>query len=380
MTRPTRRDYLLGLTGGATAALAGCLGAGTTADGANDDGAGDVQASFFVVWDFANAVAGDAFPVENLVPFGQHGHGWEPGPNVQRAVTDARALVYVGEGFQPWADRIVRNLRDDDAGVHVVEAWADVDLLPAAEGEDGHDHAGEDEHHDDTDDHHDEADHHDDTDDHHDEADHHDDTDDHHDDATHEDDHHDGGENHDDHDHGPSDPHFWLDPVRASQAVETVARGLAEVAPDEADAIEANAADYRDRLADLDATFEERLADRTRDTILVAGHNSFRYLGDRYDFRVEALKGLSPDAPPTPQDVRRAQAVVAEHDVEYVLAPVFESDRAARQLVAETSATEVLPLTPVPSLTEAWRDEGWGFVEVMEEVNLPSLARALGAE
>jgi zinc transport system substrate-binding protein len=365
MTRPTRRDYLLGLTGGTTAALAGCLGAGTTADGGADDAAGDVQASFFVVWDFANAVAGDAFAVENLVPFGQHGHGWEPGPNVQRAVTDARALVYVGEGFQPWADRIVRNLRDDGADVHVVEAWAGVDLLPAAEGEDGHDHAAEDEHHDTA-----EEGHHDDgTEEHHDEGGHHDE----------------GAESHDDDhagddDHGPSDPHFWLDPVRASRSVETVARGLVEVAPESADAIEANAADYRERLAALDATFEERLADRTRDTILVAGHNSFRYLGDRYDFRVEALKGLSPDAPPTPQDVRRAQAVVAEHDVEYVLAPVFESDRAARQLVEETSATEVLPLTPVPSLTETWRDEGWGFVEVMEEVNLPSLVRALGAE
>jgi zinc transport system substrate-binding protein len=130
----------------------------------------------------------------------------------------------------------------------------------------------------------------------------------------------------------------------------------------------------------MERTYEERLADRTKETVLVAGHNSFRYLGHRYDFHVEALTGLAPDDTPTPQDVKRAQSIIDEHDVEYVLAPVFESDRAARQLVEETDATDVLPLTPVPSLTEEWVEKEWGYVEVMEHVNLPSLAKALGVE
>ncbi|WP_439027226.1 metal ABC transporter substrate-binding protein [Haloarchaeobius sp. DT45] len=332
MERTTRRSVLLG-SAAATAALAGCLGSVTT--GSGDDGGTTVQSSFFVVSDFASNVAGDDVQVNNLVPFGQHGHGWEPAPDVQRKVLRADAFVYVGEGFQPWADKLVRNVRDDGAAVTVVEAWEGIDLLSADGGheEDGHD---DEEHHDE--------------------------------------------EHHDEHDHGAADPHFWLDADRASRAVQTIADGLAQVDPDNEATYAENAEAFADRLAAMDATFEERLADRTTDTVLVAGHNSFRYLGNRYDFHVEALTGLAPDATPTPKDIKRAQAVIDEHDVEYVLAPMFESDRAANQLVAETDAAEVLPLTPVPSLTDEWHEQGWGYVDVMENVNLSSLAKALGAE
>jgi zinc transport system substrate-binding protein len=353
MRPQSRRRFLLGAGGATLAGLAGCLGAATpeeSGDGGESTSGTTAEASFFVVSDFASAVAGDALSVGNLVPFGQHGHGWEPGPTIQRRVFDADAFLYVGEGFQPWADRIRRNLRGDGSDVTTVEAWAGVDLL-APDGE------HEDEHHDDETESHD---------DHESGAD-----DAHHDEESTAD---------DDHDHGAVDPHFWLDPARAKQAVGNIEAGLVDVAPEEAETLAANADALRSDLDALDATYRERLSGRTRDTVLVAGHNSFRYLGERYDVHVEALTGLAPDAAPTPQDVRRAQEAIVEHDIEYVLAPVFESDRAARQLVEETDATGLLPLTPVPSLTPEWVDRGWGYLDVMEQVNLPSLARALGAD
>jgi len=112
----------------------------------------------------------------------------------------------------------------------------------------------------------------------------------------------------------------------------------------------------------------------------VAGHNSFQYMGHRYGFEVHALTGLSPDESPSQQDIGEAQAVVDEHGIDHVLAPVFESDRAAELLVEDTDASEVLPITPLPGRTEAWADQGWGYVEVQENVNLPTLRTALGAE
>jgi zinc transport system substrate-binding protein len=39
----------------------------------------------------------------------------------------------------------------------------------------------------------------------------------------------------------------------------------------------------------------------------------------------------------------------------------------------------VLPLTPIPGQTEEWADNDWGYVEVMENVNLPTLEQALDA-
>lgn len=346
MSGQTRRRFLQGVAGATAASVAGCLGSSAPLA---DAGPARAQASFFAISDFASNVAGDTMRVENLVPFGQHGHGWEPGPDIQRRILSSDAFVYVGDGFQPWADNIVQNIHEDGADVAIIEAWADVDLLDISEdGDEGHDghEAG--------------------------------DGDDH--DHQHEDDHsHDDHEDETTHDHGSVDPHFWLDPQRAATSVQTITRGLRAVDPENESTLEANAGAFVDRLVELDETFHSRLSGRSTDTVLFAGHNSFRYLGQRYGFEIESLTGLSPDDTPSPQDVKRAQAIIDEHDIEYVLAPVFESDGAAAQLVEETDAVGVLPLTPVPSLTPEWDDDGWGFVDVMEHVNLDSLAKALGA-
>ena len=353
----TRREALTG-AGALAGLLAGCLGTTSTVPGSRDDRT-TARASFFVVYDFAAHVAGGAAAVDSLVPLGQHGHGWQPGPGIHRDVLGADALVYVGEGFQPWVDRVVRNVRADGGDVALIEAWAGVDLLERPRGgrdrEDGHDD--------------------------------HDDHDEHGGDGVGSgDEHEDGHEGHDegrdeddDHGHGTKDPHFWLDPLRSVRSVRTIADGLTDLDRENADAYAEAAESYVGRLRALDEAYRARLADRTRGTVLVAGHDSFRYLGRRYGFDVEALVDLSPDAEPSPRDVAHAQSVIDDHDIEYVLAPVFESDRAARQLVEETDAKGVLPLTPVPALTREWHEAGWGYLEVMERVNLPSLERALGA-
>lgn len=92
-----------------------------------------------------------------------------------------------------------------------------------------------------------------------------------------------------------------------------------------------------------------------------------------------ALTDVSPDDRPTPRDIERAQTVVETHGLRYVCADPLESQQAAEQLVAETDAEAVLPLTAIPGLTEEWAANDWGYVDVMEQVNLPTLARALDA-
>jgi zinc transport system substrate-binding protein len=331
----TRRTFL---KAGAVAALtggSGCLGTLSSSgesQSATETGL-DVQSSFFVASDFARQVAGDTATVESLVPFGQHGHGWEPGPDVQRAAADADLFVYVGEEFQPWVDDIVANLETDAPDVSVVPIRHGVDLLPAPRT-DEHQEQGTEAHDDD------------------------------------------GEESHD---YGARDPHFWLDPTRAAAAVENVATGVTDADPDNQETYESNAASFVTDLEALDTGFEETLADRSRDVVLIAGHNAFQYLGHRYEFEVHALTGIAPDATPSPKAIREAQQVIEEDGVEHVLAPVFESDRAAQQLVEETDATEVLPITPIPTIKPEWNEQGWGYLDVMREVNLDSLATALGA-
>lgn len=333
----SRRQLLArGAAALALGSMAGCLG-GRVSSPSDGSAAPTAQASFFVFGDFATKISGDIATAETLVPIGQHGHGWEPGPRIREAILAADLFVYGMAGFQPWADDVVRDLRADDANVRIVAAGDRIDLIESAED---HDHDGHEEGvHDDR-----------------------------------EDEAHDGDE------HAlEADPHFWLDPIRAMQAAGNIQAGYAAVDPDNATTYEASASVYQDRLADLHGTFETGLSDRSRDVILVAGHDAFQYLHDRYGFEIESLSGLAPDDTPSTRDVARAQQLIEEHELAYVCADPLESQRAADQLVAETDARAVLPLTAMPGRTTAWKDDGWGYLEVMERVNLPTLQRALDA-
>ena len=94
---------------------------------------------------------------------------------------------------------------------------------------------------------------------------------------------------------------------------------------------------------------------------------------------VTDLTGLSPDDSPTSDDLRRAERVISDHDLDHVLAPVMESEQAAAGIVSDTSARERLPITALPGRHSEWADRGWGYEQIMSEVNLPTLETALGS-
>jgi len=341
----TRRRLLTAAAATGATALAGC--AGGSDDEAAASGETTATASFFVFGDVAEQVAGDAATANLLVPVGQHGHGWEPGPRVRGDIRDADLLIHGMTGFQPWVDDVLGDLDADGADVATVDASHDVALLPADGGHEHEEHDGTESGHDGTETHdHTETEHHDET---------------------------------EGHDHGNVDPHFWMDPTRVATATETVEAAFAEIDDENDDAYAENAAAFREELQDLDAEIQQVVDDAAVDTLLIAGHDSFGYLEDRYGVHVEALTGVSPDDQPTTRDIQHAQAVIEEHGLQYVCADPLESQEAAEQLVAETDAEAVLPLTAMPGLVEAWSDENWGYVDVMTEVNLPTLERGLDA-
>ncbi|AKU09671.1 metal ABC transporter substrate-binding protein [Haloferax gibbonsii] len=368
MRTKTRRRFLATVAGSAAVGLAGCLGDGSSdSTDSSAESETTAAASFFVFGDVARRVAGDVASVDTLVPIGQHGHGWEPGPDVQGRVLESDLFVHGMPGFQPWADDIRSSLEADGSDVTAVDASADVELHEI--GPDGHVH--DDESHDEAEQHDEEA-HANET---HEET-HANET--HSEETEHHDDEH--AEESESHDHGELDPHFWLDPTRVATATETLRDAFQSVDSANADAYAANAESYRETLSELDAAFEDGLAARDRDVILVAGHDAYGYLADRYDLEIVALTGISPDEEPSPRDIERAQATIEEHGIRHVLADPLESDRAAQQLVSETDAEDVLPLTPLPGVMTEWEENDWGYVDIMREVNLPSLRTALGAQ
>ncbi len=327
--RVSRRQFA-GLGAGAlTGGLAGCTGtAAGPGDSGDGSGGGDgdgytVVASFFTFYDFADTLAeGTDVTVENLVPTGLHGHGWEPDPSIQRRITDADALVHVGPDFQPWVDRAIDTLAAESTETRLINSREGVELIDLA------DSLTEDE-------------------------------------AV----------------EGAKDPHFWLDPERAKRAVENIAAGLAAVDPDHEDAFASNAEALKTELDALDEEWQAAFDDAEREVAFLAAHNAFEYVAQRYDATIEPLVvNLAANDDVRPADMRRAQDTIAEHDIRHIGAAVFEPIRPAKQLLEQTGVDSYYPVTPYAGTAESWVERGWGYFEIARKVNLPTFRILLGID
>ncbi len=101
-----------------------------------------------------------------------------------------------------------------------------------------------------------------------------------------------------------TDPHFWMSPalwahllVRLVDQMTDNDQAHAVLAPGCDAALRAGAARYEARLLALDAWAQAIFADLPAERrVLVTAHDAFGYFGQRYDFQVEGIQGLSTDS------------------------------------------------------------------------------------
>ena len=134
-----------------------------------------VGATIFPIYDIARTIGGDEFNVVLILPAGASPHTFDPQPSTLKNLQGAQAVFAIGHTLDNWATNVAQAV---DAPVVVV----DHGIALRETVEQGHDHeeAGHDDH--DAHDDHDE----------------------------HEEDEH-------GHAHGPTDPHYWLSPMNATQ-------------------------------------------------------------------------------------------------------------------------------------------------------------------
>lgn len=105
-----------------------------------------------------------------------------------------------------------------------------------------------------------------------------------------------------DHEHGPSDPHFWLDPLAMRDAVLALGPALETAGVDATATSAAMAAELEALDAEIEALLKPIPAD---DRLLVTGHDALGYFTDRYGFRVigTVIPGLSTSDEPSARDI-----------------------------------------------------------------------------
>lgn len=198
----------------------------------------------------------------------------------------------------------------------------------------------------------------------------------------HDHDHEEGHDHEEDHDHEheeKADEHVWLSLRNAQELVQVIAATLSEADPADAEKYQANAAAYREKLAQLDARYAEAVNAAEKKTLLFGDRFPFRYLVDDYGLSYyAAFSGCSAETEASFETIVFLARKVDELGLSTVLTMENAKTRIAETIVESTSAKnqKVLAMDSMQSTTSAGVQSGVTYLSIMEN-NLKVLEEAL---
>jgi zinc transport system substrate-binding protein len=273
-----------------------------------------VVTTIFPLADMAEKLGGDKVNVSYLLPPGASPHTFEPTVEQARLVSEADLFVYVGAGLDDWAARLAEsagpglmllNLSDS---VSLLQAVSYKDLEHSEELKDNH---GQDDH-------------------------------------AHEEEPlaADASHNEDDHDHGPEDPHFWLDPVTVRDVITPAITGaLLLLAPDDKAYFNEMAEGYRHELNLLHEEIESKLS-AVKNRRFIAFHSAWQYFAYRYSLEEIAVIALFPGQEPSAGWMAELIELVDKNSITAIFSEAqFPPELAER--IAEESGLNLLELDPL---------------------------------
>lgn len=213
-----------------------------------------VAVTSYPLYDMTKSVAGD-LEVTMIVPPGANSHTFEATPSTISMLRGAKVVYAIGHGFDSWVETLI-----GDAGVPLVVVDRGITLRASTEpfGHEEEEHAEE--------------------------------------------------------EHGPIDPHYWLDARNARVMARTIAEDLMQRFPERAEAIGANLARVLDEFEATDNRMRAILKDVTvRDIVTL--HDAWYYFADAYGLRIVGSFEPSAAREPTPQYLVALQKAVREAGV-----------------------------------------------------------------
>ena len=307
---------------GATALLAGCGATGSTTENTESDKL-QVVTTFYPMYDFTKQVAQDDAEVSMLLEAGMEVHSFEPSSQMIAEIQDADVFIYNSPEMETWVPDVLASIDTSDM---VVICASDAITLLEYEGEaHAHDHESEEE-----------------------------------------------GANAG-HSH-TVDPHVWLDPVLAQTEVSTIADGLAEADPDNAEDYLENAGIYNGKLNELDEAYRAAF-EGTENRTFVTQHAAFAYLAARYDLNQISVTGLNAEVEPSAAALATLSDYVKANNISHIY---FENNASSQtaETLAEEVGVELAVLSPLEGITEEDQKEGSDYISVMLD-NLEALKKSI---
>lgn len=182
---------------------------------------------------------------------------------------------------------------------------------------------------------------------------------------------------------GLYDPHVWMDPAAWSRTIDVIRDKLIEFDTSGKDIYTANAAAYREKLAELDAYAERVLASVPEpQRVLVTAHDAFNYFGRRFGYEVVGIQGLSTESEAGVRDIENLVDLLVERNIGAVFVESTVSDRNIRALIAGAKARGHSVVVGGELFSDAMgnADTYEGTYIGMIDHNVTTIARALGGE
>jgi len=240
-------------------------------------------------------------------------HGYSLKPSQAFLLQGADVVFWVGPELAPSLEKPIQSMAENAEVVAFMDA-AGIRHLDVREGAnfDAHDHEHDHQDHDEAHSDHDDHDHD------------HEDHDAHHDD--HEDNHEDHAAEEEGHHHGEEkDAHIWLSPENGIAIAGVMAETLAKIDPENADSYKANAADFAERIHELEKQIAAELEPVSGKEFIVF-HDGYHHFEHHFDFEASGAITVSPEALASADRVDEIRHRIEELDVTCVFQePQFEA-------------------------------------------------------
>ena len=237
-----------------------------------------VVASFSILGDVAQQIGGERVAVQNLVGANQDAHAYNLTSGDIKKIREARLVLLNGLGLEKAElQRAVKQSK-----VASAEATAGIKPLAADEHDHSHGH---------------------------------------------------------DHDHGEFDPHVWNDPVLMQRYAANVAIALIKADPAGSRYYQQRFKDYQNVLNQLNNYANRQFgAVAPAKRKVLTGHDSFAYLGKRYQVKFISPQGVSSEAEPS---ARQIAAIIRQIKAENVKAVFTENIKDGRMIARIAKETGV---------------------------------------
>lgn len=276
-----------------------------------------VVCTLFPQYDFVREIAGDKVDAVLLPDPGETGHGFEPDTGEKRSIKNAALFVYTSDVMEPWAGPVIDAIGRSKINALAAFSSVSIEYYHAVNAETGEEELA-------------------------------------------------------------PDPHAWVSPDNAVEAVESITQALSKIDSANAAFYRTNADEYIRKLRALDRGFQDAVQSGKRKTVVFADGFACRYFVKHYTLGFLAAESACNGDSTQPQATDTEKIITAIEKQRYPVIFYSEfSDRKTADEISEATGAVALLFHTCHNVTEAEREGGATYLSLMED-NLKNLKTALG--